>query len=113
MEQTKCWVIVRSNYSMWATSSPVAVFLSKQEADFFVWEKRQEPLPEFSLGRSSYSVIQLPIISREKTGKNWDKFVKERLVEIEKSITENTSHSTEDLERVASLEKEKEVLKLN
>lgn len=108
MEQTKCWAIVKSNYSMWEVSSTIAVFLSKQEADFFVWEKLQEPLPEFSLGHSGYSVIQLPIISREKTGKNWDKFVKERLAEIEKSIAENTSHSTEDLERVTSLQKEKE-----
>lgn len=66
------------------------------------------------LASSYFSVREIAVIAREKTGKSWEQFCKEKRIEIDKQIAENTSHSDEDLARVESLKKEKELyLKTN
>lgn len=115
MGQTKCWAVTSFSSCGFGSGfrSIVGIFLSKQEADFYAWEQKRAQDKNSSMylfSYTSYSVEEVQVLTREKVGKLWDKFAKEKREEIDRAIAENTSHSAEDIARVESLKKEKELL---
>lgn len=112
MENTKIWVVSVSFGYSFGASGLSGAFLSKEEADFYAWDKNRNTDRNQFLS-AFYSVREAPLLTREKTGKTWDSFVKERLAELEESIAKNTSHSVDDLARVEALKKERDALVSN
>lgn len=113
---TKVWVVSRrhSGFGI-GLSSIESVFLSKQEAEYYVWQQdkanRATLYSSFSYRVSYLSApAEVDLKSVVCSGKDWDKFKKEQIERIDKEIEENSRHSEEDLQKVDALKKEREKL---
>jgi hypothetical protein len=107
MEQTKVWVVeLTRSMSFMGSSFPVRVFLSQEDADFYVWTTRQDRGD--GLYRDYYSAKEVEVGVVDKTGKDFVKFKAEKLKEIDKAIEKRAACADEDEAAMARLRKERE-----
>jgi hypothetical protein len=92
-------------------SKIVAAFLSREEADFETWKLEKEK-GGFHRGISSYSisfsVVEVQVMPQHNNDKEYQKFIKEKLVAIESSIKERPECADKDTKKISELEEQKE-----
>jgi len=105
---TKVYVVKTSMMSIFGGSSVNCVFLSKSDAEFYVWLKNRENSGIGSVYMSSYySVTQTTVKSIDKSGKDYTKFIKEKLGEIEGEIKKKEECSEKDMQAIRDLNEQK------
>lgn len=92
--ETKVYVVFsQSSFSFSYGGTPLAVFLSKEEAEFFVHclerkSKPQEYSMSSTLSSTYYSIEEIPLKKQLLEGKEYKKFVEEKVKKLEKEIAE-------------------------
>lgn len=111
--KTKVWLVTAHNSGLiFGGGIVTGVFLSKKEAEFYVWQKNRQATnnPLFIYISYYSSPTETEVLSMDLSGKEFEKFRKEQVKKIDDEIEKNAKHSAEDLERVEALKREKELL---
>jgi hypothetical protein len=109
MDKTKIYVVTSQGVSLgMLISAPVVSFLKKEDAEFYIWQKKQKTkIDGFTFSYRSYSIEDIDISVIEKSGKEYEKFCKEKLTEIDTEIEKRRKCKDTDLEKINKLEEEK------
>lgn len=84
-------------------------FLSKEEAEFYVWEKmKSENSNDWSFSHGSYFIQDIPALTISKEGKNYKKFIGEKLDMVRAKIKSEQDCIESDKSAIDLLKKEEE-----
>lgn len=109
-KQTQIYLLVATGGMLYGTSA-VAVYLSKDEAEFEAWRRNNNTVSRYMYGNMSeysnqhYSVSTVLVLKNEKD-KTYAKYITEKKARLEKEIESKRACRDKDITGIAELETE-------
>lgn len=103
MDKTKIYIVTKSNtYSLMGLESIVGFFLSKEDAEYWVYSRDK------SISGLDYFAVREAIgISVDKNEKEFQRFIESKLTKIQESIDKSLSEINKNNEDFQELHKRK------
>ncbi len=107
MEQTKIYLVTSSTHlSTYGGSSVHKAFLSKEDAEFYIYSQNMEVRTSYPYLGYYYSLSETTICKPEYNEKLYKKFVNKKIEEIKKEIDKKTNCSLTDQLDISDNKKE-------
>lgn len=104
MDKTKIYIVSLGSFGF---SYPHKAFLDKEEAEFYAWSQNQKHEDSMVWRSSFYVVSDIEILKVEKSSKEYEKFKKEKIADIEKDIQKKKDCKSSDEKSIEELEAQK------
>lgn len=111
MNKTKIYVVSQNYQNLYVgVSSSVGFFLSKEEAEFYVWSRNQENKKNgndysvWSVG--TYAFIEVEALSVQKDDKLFKKFREEKKKQLEEELQRKLECKDNDILEIERINKE-------